>query len=139
MSVVLGRRDGPAAWRHRLGGDYWASPILVEGRIYFFSESGAATVVQPGKEFKELAVNHLDGTIMSTPAIAGHAFFVRTTTNMYRIESRSQTALKTAGHRSVGFHRYKPDPSVTTPQAKTTPHRSVSESRDPPCPRQRFG
>jgi outer membrane protein assembly factor BamB len=93
----LEAESGQQRWRHRLGGDYWASPIAAEGRIYFFSESGATTVIQPGSEYKELAVNHLDDPIMATPAVAGHAIFVRTTTALYRIEDRSEAGLKTAG------------------------------------------
>jgi outer membrane protein assembly factor BamB len=96
VASCLDAKTGDQRWRHRLGGDYWASPIVVEGRIYFFSENGSATVIQPGKEYKQLAVNHLDGTIMSTPAISGKAFFVRTTTDLYRIENQAKSGLKTA-------------------------------------------
>ena len=49
-----------------------------------------------GPEYKELAVNHLDDAIMSTPAVSGHALFIRTTTSLYRIENRASGGLKTA-------------------------------------------
>lgn len=97
VATCLDAVTGKERWRHRLGGDYWASPIAVEGRIYFFSETGATTVIKPADEYKELAVNRLDGAIMSTPAIVGRAFFLRTTTDLYRIEDRSVESSKTAG------------------------------------------
>ena len=97
VASCLDAKTGEQRWRHRLGGDYWASPIAVEGRIYFFSETGAATVIKPGAEYKELAVNHLDDAIMSTPAIVGQSLFIRTTTHMYRIEDQSAGSGKTAG------------------------------------------
>ncbi|HEX3997066.1 MAG TPA: PQQ-binding-like beta-propeller repeat protein [Pirellulales bacterium] len=96
VATCLDAESGHQRWRHRLGGDYWASPIVADGRIYFFSESGATTVIAPAKEYKELAVNHLDDAIMSTPAVAGRALFIRTTTSLYRIEKLPAAGLKTA-------------------------------------------
>ena len=67
-------------------GNYSASPLFVDGRIYFFSQEGKATVIAPGKEYKELAINQLDGGFMASPAVAGKALFLRTETHLYRIE-----------------------------------------------------
>jgi outer membrane protein assembly factor BamB len=97
VATCLEAESGRQRWRHRLGGDYWASPIAADGRIYFFSESGATTVIQPGSEYKELAVNHLDDAVMATPAVAGHALFIRTVTSLYRIEKLPRDELNTAG------------------------------------------
>ncbi len=74
----------------RMGGKFSASPLHVDGVLYYFAEDGTATVVQPGREYKELGKNKLDGgaECKSTPAIAGKAFFVRTDTNLYRIEQK---------------------------------------------------
>jgi outer membrane protein assembly factor BamB len=82
----LDARTGEMHWRERMPGNYSASPIHVEGRIYFFSHEGKTTVIQPGREFEILAENQLDGQIMATPAIAGQAMFLRTDTHLYRIE-----------------------------------------------------
>ena len=95
--TCLDAESGEQRWHHRIGGEFWASPIVVDGRIYFFSESGATTVIEPGKEYKELAVNKLADGIISTPAIAGHAFIIRTTTSLYRIEKLPPGGLNTAG------------------------------------------
>jgi outer membrane protein assembly factor BamB len=63
-----------------------ASPIYVGDRIYFFSEEGMTTVVEPGTDYFELAKNQLDGRIMATPAVVGDALYVRTDENLYRIQ-----------------------------------------------------
>jgi len=63
-----------------------ASPIYVGDRIYFFSEEGMTTVVEPGTDYLELAKNQLDGRIMATPAVVGDALYVRTDENLYRIQ-----------------------------------------------------
>ena len=73
-------------WRERVGGNYSASPVYAEGRIYFFSEEGKTTVVEAGRQFKVLSENKLADGFMSSPAVAGKAFFLRTKSNLYRIE-----------------------------------------------------
>jgi|ERR1043166_2406363 outer membrane protein assembly factor BamB len=79
-------RTGEEVWRERVGGNYSASPVHAEGRLYFFSEEGKTTVVDAGRTFKKLAENKLDDGFMASPAIAGKAFFLRTRTHLYRIE-----------------------------------------------------
>ena len=44
--------------------------------------------MQPGPKYQALATNKLDGELMATPAVAGKAFFIRTRTHLYRIETR---------------------------------------------------
>jgi len=77
---------GEVVWQERLGGDYSASPIYADGRIYFFSHQSPATVIAPGRRFQPLAVNHLDAGFMASPAVSGKALFLRTETDLYRIE-----------------------------------------------------
>jgi hypothetical protein len=71
----------------RLGGNYSASPIYTNGRIYFFDQDGKSTVIQAGREFKVIAVNQLDGGFMASAAVSGNALYLRTKTDLYRIEN----------------------------------------------------
>lgn len=79
-------KTGTEVWRERVGGNYSAAPIHADGRIYFFSEEGKATVIEAGRLFKVLATNQLDAGFMASPAISGKALFLRTKTHLYRIE-----------------------------------------------------
>lgn len=63
-----------------------SSPVFVDGRVYFFDQSGNATVVAPGKELKILAKNKLGDGFMASPAIAGKAFYLRSKSALYRVE-----------------------------------------------------
>jgi outer membrane protein assembly factor BamB len=76
---------GTIHWQQRLGGTYSASPILADGRIYIQSEQGVVSVLAPGKEFRLLTRNTLDGSMLATLAVAGGSFFIRTDSNLYRI------------------------------------------------------
>ena len=88
VATCLNAATGEPFWTHRLGSDFSASPVWAEERVYFPSESGATTVIQTGHEYKELAVNQLDGRIMASPAIVGRGIILRTDTHLYRIEAK---------------------------------------------------
>jgi outer membrane protein assembly factor BamB len=79
---------GQPVWQERVGGNYSASPILHEGRIYFFSEEGKATVIEAKREFQVLATNQLDDGFMASPAVVENALILRTKTNLYRVEAK---------------------------------------------------
>jgi outer membrane protein assembly factor BamB len=69
---------GTLQWRHRIGGNYLASPIYAEGRLYFFSWEGKTTVLQAGRKYLPLAENELDGNVAATPAVASGSLVIRT-------------------------------------------------------------
>ena len=78
--------SGAMVWQRRIDGQYSASPLAADGRIYFFSHEGKTTVIEAGRTYKELAVNMLAAGFMASPAVAGKALFLRTATHLYRIE-----------------------------------------------------
>jgi outer membrane protein assembly factor BamB len=81
--------SGTIVWQQRLGGNYSASPVFADGRIYFQSEEGMTTVIAPGREFRRLASNRLDGTTLASMAVSGGSFFIRSQSHLYRIAGRS--------------------------------------------------
>ena len=87
IATCFDARSGETHWRERISGNYSASPLSVDGRIYFFSQDGKVTALKPGKEFVRLAENQIDGRIMATPAIVDRAFLLRGDTHLYRIEN----------------------------------------------------
>ena len=86
VASAVEARTGELVWQSRVGGTFSASPLYANGRIYLFDEDGITTVVAEGREFKILARNQLDNGFMASPAVAGEALFVRTRTDVYRIE-----------------------------------------------------
>ena len=79
---------GTEVWSERIGGNYMASPIFGDGRIYCFSVQGRVTVVKAGRDYEVLAVNHLDEGFLASPAVDGKALFLRSKTHLYRIETK---------------------------------------------------
>jgi outer membrane protein assembly factor BamB len=81
-------KTGELVWQKRTGGEYSASPVYADGKIWLFSEDGKTTVIRPGRTYDALAENHLDEGFLASPAIAGKAFYLRTRTHLYRIEKK---------------------------------------------------
>jgi outer membrane protein assembly factor BamB len=85
IASCIDARSGTMVWQQRLGGTYSASPVFADGRIYFLAEQGVTTVIAPGKEFKRLATNTLDGGLLASMAISGGSLFLRTDTHLYKV------------------------------------------------------
>ena len=88
IASCLDAKTGKTHWQQRLGGNHSASPIFAEGRIYFLNEEGESVVIEPGKEFKKLATNQLDGQTLASMAVSGKAIFIRSADHLYRLQQR---------------------------------------------------
>lgn len=89
IATCLDARAGTVLWQERLGGGHSASPVYADGRIYFLGEEGQATVVAPGRSFRTLATNRLDGATLASMAVAHGSLFIRTDAHLYRIAESS--------------------------------------------------
>ena len=87
IATCLEAKTGTQVWQSRIGGTFSASPLSAAGRIYFFDEDGKTTVIEAGRTFKILAENLLDNGFMASAAVIGDALILRTTMDLYRIES----------------------------------------------------
>ncbi len=87
VASCLDASSGASHWSQRLPGTVLASPVATDRRIYFFGEAGTTTVVRPGKQFEQLAENHLDGRVLASPALVDQAIILRTATHLYKIRS----------------------------------------------------
>lgn len=88
IASCIDAKTGELVWQQRIGGEYSASPVFADGKVWLFSEDGLTTVFRPGKTFEKLAENRLDEGFLASPAISGKSFFLRTRTHLYRIESK---------------------------------------------------
>jgi outer membrane protein assembly factor BamB len=87
VASCLDADSGKSIWRERVGGDFWASPIAGDGRIYFCSKQGKCVVIAADREFKVLAENQLGDGFVASPAVVENDLLLRTSTHLYRIGS----------------------------------------------------
>lgn len=86
-ATCLDTKTGDVVWQQRLGGNFSASALVADDRIYFSNHEGQTTVIAPRREYTELAVNTLEDGCMASPAVADRALFLRTRSALYRIET----------------------------------------------------
>lgn len=79
---------GTQVWSQRMKGDYWSSLLATKDRVYLSNRKGTTNIIATGREFRELAVNALDGEILASPAVVGDSLLIRTKTHLYRIEQK---------------------------------------------------
>ena len=87
VATCMNAETGGVIWQNRVGGTHWASPVLADGRIHFLSEEGETTVIQAGREYRELARNPLDEHTQASMAVSGGRFYIRTAKHLWAIGS----------------------------------------------------
>jgi outer membrane protein assembly factor BamB len=86
LLTVLEADTGKTVYEERLnmGGSTYPSISLAGNRVYVSSDKGATVVVQPGREYKELARNKLE-PFRSSLVFEGKRVYIRTEKNLYCI------------------------------------------------------
>jgi outer membrane protein assembly factor BamB len=77
IARCLDIHTGRALWTERLKGEYKASPVAAEGRIYFLNSHGLCTVISASERFDKLAENQLDDDTLASPVISDGHIFIR--------------------------------------------------------------
>ncbi|MDG1873492.1 MAG: PQQ-binding-like beta-propeller repeat protein [Mariniblastus sp.] len=91
IARCLDARTGEEHWKTRLGGDHWASPVLIEDNLYFSSKQGQVVVLPASKKLPEIAArNTLNASFIASPAITHSSLILRSTTHLYNIASGHQ-------------------------------------------------
>lgn len=86
VAYCLDLATGKAQWETRLPASSWASPALVEGRVYFLDTNGNALVVKAGPTLEKIAENRFaaGGRVYGFAVVDG-AFVFRTGNRVVRI------------------------------------------------------
>jgi outer membrane protein assembly factor BamB len=76
---------GETLWRERVGGDFFGSPVVAEGKIFAVSAKGELVVLAVSEKFQVLSRYDLGETCHTTPAIANGTLYVRTESHLIAI------------------------------------------------------
>ena len=83
--TCLNAKTGDEIWHEHVGGNFSASPIAADGKVYFLSEEGVGVVVKAGKEFELVAKNPVKEKTLASYGVLDGSLLVRTETSLYRI------------------------------------------------------
>ena len=78
---------GERVYRTRLdvGAGFSASPIAVDGKIYFASEDGVVFVVRAGRGYEPLETLDMGEALMATPAVSDGILFLRGRNHLFAV------------------------------------------------------
>jgi len=64
-------------------GNYFASPVAGDGRVYFCSESGTVSVVAAQRDWRVISSRDFHEKIYATPCLVGDRLYLRTEQALY--------------------------------------------------------
>jgi outer membrane protein assembly factor BamB len=76
---------GEEVWSTHVTSNYDASPVFINGNIWFFSVRGEVLVIKAGRKYEIVAQNQMDSGIWATPAVLRNSIILRTQKYLYRI------------------------------------------------------
>ncbi|MDF1659239.1 MAG: PQQ-binding-like beta-propeller repeat protein [Verrucomicrobiales bacterium] len=88
---VLTCRDaetGAEIYRERVGGNFFSSPVITDGKILCGSRDGELIAVRLGPKFEILGRSRLVSGMNATPAIANNRLYLRTDTHLISIKGK---------------------------------------------------
>jgi outer membrane protein assembly factor BamB len=85
IAVCADAKSGKIHWSHRLRGNFSASPVAAEGRVYFQNETGVGFVVKAGKTFELISENDLGERSLASYCVTDETLFIRTVDHLWRI------------------------------------------------------
>jgi outer membrane protein assembly factor BamB len=84
----LDPKTGQKYWDHDLKGNVWASPTVIEGKVYLGVENGDLSVFEHGKQKKEPVVIDTGGSIKGAPVAVNGVLYLQTESKLYAIAKK---------------------------------------------------
>lgn len=90
VMTCLNAKTGEMVWQERLPGkgDYYASPVAADGKIYALSEEGVTTVIAAKPSYELISANPLGERCMASLAISDGQIFIRSDETLFCIAER---------------------------------------------------
>ena len=83
--TCLKAETGDQVWMERVGGNFFGSPVCINGKLYAMSAKGESVVIEAGDQFKLLGRTDLGEPSHSTPAVAGGVLYLRTVSHLISV------------------------------------------------------
>ncbi len=83
--MCIDAETGSEIWSKHVPSNYNASPLYINGNIWFFSIKGDVLVLRAGRKYEVVSDNHMESGIWATPAVLRNSMIMRTQNYLYRI------------------------------------------------------
>ncbi len=85
IATCVEHDSGEVVWQKRIGGNYFGSPICVDGKLYCVDLDGEVVVIAASDEYELLARNSLGHPSRATPAVSNGTLLIRTDSHLFSI------------------------------------------------------
>jgi len=85
IATCAQRDSGKVVWQKRIGGNFYSSPICIDGKLYCVDLDGEVVVIAASDKYELLSRNSLGHPSRATPAVSNGALIIRTESQMISI------------------------------------------------------
>jgi outer membrane protein assembly factor BamB len=85
IQMCIDAITGEEVWSTHVKSNFNASPLYIDGNIWFFSVRGEVMVLKPGRQYEVIAQSQMDSGIWATPAVLRNSVILRTESYLYRV------------------------------------------------------
>ena len=90
--TCVNAQTGEVRYQERVGGNFFGSPVWIDGRIFCFSKTGELAVVEASDKFSVLHRYNLNEVCESTPAVALGTLFIRAEKHLWSFGGEKRLA-----------------------------------------------
>ncbi len=83
--MCIDAETGKELWSKHVNSNFNASPLYIDGNVWFFSIKGELLVLKAGRNYEVVAQNKMESGIWATPAVLRNSMIIRTEKYLYRI------------------------------------------------------
>jgi outer membrane protein assembly factor BamB len=85
IMMCVDAKTGEEIWSKHVSATYDASPLYINGNVWFFSIKGDILVLKAGRKYEVISQFSTDSGIWATPAVLRNSMILRTQNFLYRI------------------------------------------------------
>lgn len=90
----LDAKTGEPYWTYDMFAASWASPLIVEDRVYISDEDGDIAIFKVSKEQEQIAEINMDSAVYTTPVAANQTLYIANRNRLYAIQEGAQSQVE---------------------------------------------
>ncbi len=94
MFHSLNAKTGEPYWTYDMFAASWASPLIIEDRVYISDEDGDIAIFKVSKEQEQIAEINMDSAVYTTPVAANQTLFIANRNRIYAIQEGAQSEVE---------------------------------------------
>ncbi|MFO0914884.1 MAG: PQQ-binding-like beta-propeller repeat protein [Pirellulales bacterium] len=87
----LDAKTGKAHWTHDMLAASWASPLIVEDRVYITDEDGDVLILKLSPEKEVIGELNMENAVYTTPVVANNVLFIANRNRLFAIQEGAQS------------------------------------------------